>query len=117
MNIKAVRRGDSITAVNIYKNQHGRKSVGAGTNSSEQGKKDYKQIAHDDIKMKRSWGEVSGAVEAVKRKLGAPVVHSKHAEKLTGKKVSTIDHEKYSRDIGGHPHIKTIVGFPKAKLD
>ena len=61
--IKAVTRGNSVTAVNMYKPQFGRKSIASATDGTYQGKQDYKMIKREDQKMQRSWGEVSGAVE------------------------------------------------------
>lgn len=114
-NIKAVKRDGKISAVNIYKNQHGRKLVAVATNGTEQGKKDWKKISTEDNEHKRAWGEVSGAVEKIHQKLGFPKVPSKHAEKLLGKKVTPVsgDEHKYTRKIGEHEHEKTIMGHPK----
>lgn len=111
--IKAVKRGDSISSVRIYKDSHGRKSIAAGTDGSVQGKKDFRAIGLDDMKKQRSWGEVSGAPEIIARKQGMPVIPSSQAEKLLGKKVDIEDAERYTRNIGGHPKSKVIVGYPK----
>ena len=112
--IKAVRRNGKISAVSIYKKSHGRKVIAVGTDGSEQGKKDFKQTMHDDHKMKRSWAEVSGAPEAIKRKIGFPVVPSSRAKELTGKQdVRVVDKERYVRKIGKADHEKVIMGYPK----
>jgi hypothetical protein len=112
--IKAVRRGSNITSVTIYKKRHGRKSIAIGTNKTEQGKKDVIKTMKDDNKMKRSWSEVSGAPEAIKRKIGFPVVSSNRASELTGKDdVRVIDKERYARKIGKDEHEKVILGYPK----
>ncbi len=115
--IKATRRNGKITSVSMYKNKHGRKLIAAGTDGSEQGKKDYKKTVIDDHNQQRSWGEVSGAIEHIKRKIGVPIIHNKHAEKLTGKEVEIHpDEEHYTRKIGNHPHTKVIMGHPKVDL-
>ena len=112
--IKAVRRGDKITSVSIYKKHHGRKMIALGTDGSNQGKMDVKKTMQDDHKDKRSWAEVSGAPEAIKRKIGFPVVPSSRAKELTGKSdVRPVDKERYVRKIGGHDHEKVIMGHPK----
>ncbi len=111
--IKAIKRDGKISAVNLYKTQHGRKSIASATNGTEQGKKDWKQIKHEDNKEKRAWGEVSGAAKAVQKKMGVPVVDTKHAERLIGKKVNIKDKESYTRKIGGKEHEKSIMGHPK----
>ena len=114
-NIKTVKRNGKITAVNLYRDQHGRKSIASGTDGTDQGKKDWKAIKGDDLKQKRAWGEFSGGSLKVQKKMGMPVVHSKHAARLTGKDVTVKDHESYSRKIGDKEHTKTILGFPKEK--
>lgn len=113
-NIKAVRRGDKISAVQLYKPQHGRKTIALATDGSTQGKKDMLKTGSEDHEHKRAWAEVSGAPEKIFKKLGYPTVPAKHAEKLLGKQVNVHpDGEHYTRNIGGHPHTKTIIGHPK----
>ena len=47
---KLVRRGDDgITALKVYKDLYGRKSVGSGTNGTIQGKKDYILLKDSDV--------------------------------------------------------------------
>ena len=112
--IKAVRRNGKITAVNLYRKQHGRKSIGSGTDGSEQGKKDWKKTKIEDHEQKRAWGEVSGAAEHLQKKMGVPVIPSNRAGKLLNKHtVPHEDGEHYSRDIGGHMHTKIMMGHPK----
>jgi hypothetical protein len=112
--IKAIRRDGRITAVNLYKKSHGRKSIAMGHDGTDQGKKDVRQIMSDDKKKERSWSEVSGAVEHIRRKMGYPVIPSSRAKELTGKSdVKEIDPEKYERQIGKEKHIKTLMGYPK----
>ena len=111
--IKATRRGDKITHATIYKQKHGRKIIGLGTDGSKQGSADFDRNAKEDNKHKRAWGELSDRAESAYRKRGFPQVSSSHAEKLTGKKVKVKDDARYSREIGGKEHEKTILGHPK----
>jgi len=113
--IKAVKRDGKVTAVNLYKKQHGLKSIASGTNGTEQGKTDWKKTKLEDHERKRAWGEVSGAVEKLQHKMGVPKVKSSEAEKLIGKKITPVsgDEYKYKRKIGGHEHEKTVMGHPK----
>jgi hypothetical protein len=113
--IKAVRRNGKITAVNVYKKQHGRKSIASGTDGSDQGKKDWERIKHEDNKQKRAWGEVSGAVEHKQKKMGVPRIPSSRAKELLGKDVTPVpgDEYQYSREIGGHSKVKTMMGHPQ----
>jgi cell division protein FtsL len=111
-----VKRGGNITAVSIYKTQHGRKGIASASDGTQQGKDDLKKTWSDDNKQKRAWGEVSGAVEHIKKtKLGTPVVPNHMAAKLTGKPIIAHhpDGAHYTRTIGGHAHTKVIVGHPK----
>jgi hypothetical protein len=112
--IKATKRNGKITAVNLYKKQHGRKSIASASDGSEQGKKDWKKTKIEDHEQKRAWGEVSGAVEHSQRKMGVPVVHSNRAGELLNKSVKQhADGEHYDRKIGGEMHTKVIMGHPK----
>ena len=114
--IKATKRDGKITAVNLYKDKHGRKSIAAGTDGTEQGKKDFMKSKQEDHEQKRSWGEVSGKMEHIAKKIGNPVIPNHMAAKLTGKEVKPHeDGEHYDRDIGGHSHTKLIIGHPKFK--
>lgn len=114
--IKATRRNGKITAVNLYKNQHGRKTIAAGSDGTPKGKQDWKKIATEDHGQKRAWAEVSGAVEKIMTKIGSPKVSSKHAGDLLGKEVKPVsgDEHKYVRKIGDGDHEKIIMGHPKS---
>lgn len=116
--IKATKRDGKITAVNLYKNQHGRKMIAAGSDGSERGKEDWKKLSSEDHHQKRSWGEVSGAVEKIMTKIGAPKISATHAKKILNKDVKPVpnDPHKYVRKIGDHDHEKTIMGHPKIDL-
>jgi hypothetical protein len=111
--IKAVKRGDTITATMLYKDRYGRKAIAAGTDGSIQGKKNYRAISKDDKTQERAWSEVSGRPEDIARKAGVAVVPSSMAAKLTGKDVEPVTDEKYRRKISNDYHEKTIMGYPK----
>lgn len=110
---KLVLRNGTVTAANIYKDAHGRKTIASGTNGSTQGKADYQMVKKDDLRYKRAWAEVSGPVEKVMIKSGAEPIPARFAEFLTGKKVLEFapDGFHYTRLIAGHPHEKVIYGF------
>ena len=111
--MKVVTRKGKVSAVTLYKPQYGRKAIAVGTDSSKQGKLDFKKTAIEDNEFKRAWLEGSGAIEAIQRKIGTPVVPSSEAEKLLGKKVRIVDKERYRRKIGSHSHEKVIMGYPQ----
>lgn len=124
---KIIRRGDKITAVNIYKKSSKTKTPKVIASATEtyfdpdkqrykatpQGLSDYEMIKRDDIKMKRSWAEVSGPAETVMKKSGASPIQNQYAEFLTGKKIidKSEDGYHYTRLIHGEPHEKIIYGF------
>ena len=112
--IKATVRGGHVTAVNLYKKQHGRKSIAVGTDGTEQGKKDMRKNKLEDHEQKRAWGEVSGAPEHIARKMGVPVIPAKRAKELLNKDVKAHpDDEHYDRPIGGEVHTKVMMGHVK----
>ena len=112
--IKATKRNGKISSVNLYKKQHGRKSIASATDGTDQGKKDFKKNKLEDHEQKRAWGEVSGAPEHIQKKMGAPVIPVHKMEKLTGKKLEPVgDTGHYKRKIGGHEHVKIGMGHPK----
>jgi hypothetical protein len=112
--IKMTRRGDKISAVNLYKKKFGRKSIASATDGTEQGKKDLRKNKLEDHEMKRAWGEVSGAPEAIGKKMGVPVISVEKMKKLTGKHLTPKgDTGHYERSIGGQPHVKIGMGHPK----
>lgn len=110
---KIVVRNGEVTAVNIYKDQFGRKSIASGTNGSVQGKKDFMMLKDADVKYKRAWAEVSGAPERILGKLGAKPIPAKFAAVLTGKEILDYNDDgiHYTRLIAGDPHEKVIYGF------
>lgn len=112
--IKATKRNGKITAVNLYKKQHGRKSIASATDGTSQGKQDFMKTKIEDHEMKRAWGEVSGKVAHVHAKIGTPDIPASRAKELLGKDVTPHDDGiNYDRKIGGHMHTKKMVGHPK----
>ena len=109
---KMVRRDGHITAIGIYRDQHGRKSIAAGTDGTVQGKRDYMMIKTADISQGRAWAEVSGAPEAILRRSGARPLPNKFAAVLTGKVILDLNPDgiHYTRLIGGDAHEKAIYG-------
>ena len=124
---KILRRGDRITAVVVYKKiakTHNFKLIASATETildpdsgkykaTLQGLRDYNLIKTSDIKMKRSWAEVSGPAERVMIKSGAQILDNKYAAFLTGKEILKLNDDgyHYTRLIQGEPHEKVIVGF------
>lgn len=109
---KLVTRDGRVTAVAIYRDQLGRKSIASGTDGSRQGKADYMMIKNADVKLRRAWAEVSGAPEALMKRTGLKALPSKFAPVLTGKEILEYNDDgyHYTRLIGGQPHEKVIYG-------
>lgn len=114
-NIKAIRRNGKITAFNLYKDKHGRKSIASGQDGTEQGKKDWHKIKEEDHTQKRAWGEVSHKVLRAQTKMGVPKIPSSRAKELLGKEVTPTpgDEHEYSRKIGDKTIKKVMMGHPK----
>lgn len=124
---KMVKRGDTITAVGIYKPSEktkNLKSIAIATDTvyddekkryipTMQGRKDLDLIKGADIKLNRAWVEVSGPAERLMVNAGAKPLPNKYAEFLTGKTILELnpDGVHYTRLIQGEPHEKMIVGF------
>lgn len=112
--IKATKREGKLSSVNLYKAQHGRKSIAAATDATPKGKEDFIQGKKEDHHQKRAWAEVSGAVEKISDRLGVPKIPNHMAAKLLGKTVTpSADKYHYTRQIGDHPHEKVMIGHPK----
>ena len=109
---KLVTRNGEVTAANVYRDQHGRKSIAAGTNGSKQGLRDYLMVKDADIKLQRVWAEVSGAPEHMMKKAGCKPVPAKFAPMLTKKHILSVNDDgfHYTRLIAGSPHEKIIYG-------
>ncbi len=109
---KLVKKDDKIVAVQIYKDQYGRKGIAGGTDGSSTGKAELNKIVISDIKLNRSWAEVSGAPEHIMTKFGASPIPNILAAKLTGKEILSLNDDgfHYTRLIAGKPYEKIIFG-------
>lgn len=116
---KMVKRDGKIVAVQIYKDQYGRKGIAGGTDGSSIGKSEFSKIVADDIKLNRSWAEVSGSPERIMTKLGAQPIPNTLAAMLTGKEILEInpDGYHYTRLIAGEPHEKIMFGTVNLPAD
>jgi hypothetical protein len=126
---KIVKRGDKITAANLYRKVPQTQTFkvyasGAETRpdpitntprSTLQGKRDYSMIKKADVTQKRAWAEVSGPAEAVAKKSGGKPIPNKYTAYLTGKEILDLDSDgyHYTRLIQGEPHEKIMYGFIK----
>ena len=112
--IKATVRNGKVTAVNLYKPQHGRKSIASATDGTQQGKQDFMRTKIEDHELKRAWGEISGKMTHIHAKIGTPDIPASRAKELLNKDVTAHpDGVHYDRAIGGHMHTKKMVGHPK----
>ena len=109
---KLVRKNDKIVAVALYKDLKGRKSIGVATDGSAEGKQALLDMWADDLKLNRSWSEVSGKAEHIKLKHGFKPVPNKYASEILGKEIISLNPDgiHYTRLIGGIPYEKVILG-------
>lgn len=109
---KIVTRGGEITAINIYQDQYGRKSIATGTNGTVRGTRDYMMLRLADKELGRAWGEVSGIPEKIMKKIGATPISSKYAVILTKHNILSYNEDgyHYTRLIQGEPHEKIMYG-------
>jgi|APSaa5957512535_1039671.scaffolds.fasta_scaffold22038_4 hypothetical protein len=131
---KLIRKGGKIVTVAMYKDKKGRKRVAVGTNGTPAGKEGLRMIVTEDVKMHRSYGEISGpslgffmktTAEAESHFLEPKVVEKLLKDKLTYPirenipelvKFPQLRKFAYSREIGGEDHIKFAVGSPGKSL-
>jgi len=108
---KLVRKNGRIVSGILYRDMAGRKIRLVLHNNTEEGKDWVKKIIKDDIAFGRSWGEVSGALEAVMMKLGARPVSNLKVEEILGKPVTTLhqDGYHYTRSLGGGVEKEQII--------
>lgn len=112
---KLVLRNGRISALKVYKDRFGLKSIALASDGTLQGKNDVKMLVKDDVKYERMWGEFSGAPEHILKKFNAIPIKSKFAEFLTGHKILSYDADgyHYTRLIKGNPKTKIIYGVAK----
>jgi hypothetical protein len=110
---KMVSRGGAISAVNVYRDQYGRKSIASGQDGTRQGKRDYRMLKNDDVKLRRAWAEVSGGPEKMLARMGATAIPARYASMLTGKQILEFNDDgmHYTRLIAGEPHEKVMYGM------
>jgi hypothetical protein len=111
---KIVTRNGKLSAIVIYKDKYGRKSMAVGTDGTDQGKRDLFKIKQEDTQHRRAWAEVSGAPERLMARLGSQPVPNRYAQVLTGKEIMSYNDDgyHYTRLIAGVPYEKIIFGFP-----
>ena len=109
------RQLDRESNVAIEKMRDARHSAPTFSDSQQEAMiKDYMKTKLSDHEHKRAWGEVSGGVEHVAKKMGVPVIPTNKAGKLIGKEITPVgDTGHYKRKIGGHEHTKIAMGHPK----
>jgi hypothetical protein len=126
---KIVKRGDKITAANLYRKvpqtqtfkvyasgaETTPDSITNAPRSTLQGKRDYSMVKKADVTQKRAWAEVSGPAEAVANRSGGKPIPHKYAAYLTGKEILALDSDgyHYTRLIQGEPYEKIMYGFIK----
>lgn len=106
---------ENIIASIIFKNQHGNKLVGLGTDGQPQSKNELIHVLRKLRNQKNFWAEVSGPLEKLFNTLDIPLISNNYAKKLTGKEILEHDEDGYHyvRYIAGQPTRKIIMGYPE----
>lgn len=111
---KLVRRNGEIIFAAIYKDRKGRKFVAIGHDGSKEAKAELRGIVAQDIKLHRTWAEVSGSMAKVLLTSGISVIPADQASSILGKEILEYgdDGFSYKRIIGGKLYRKVLVGYP-----
>jgi hypothetical protein len=133
---KIAKKNGRVVAVALYKDKGGRKRVASGTDGTADGLNQLELIGREDLNQERAYAEVSSAALKflLKRWKGSDItkymILPQDAEKILGAEleypVSDQDPEVvahpqlkkyfYSREIGGKPHTKLMIGKPGQKI-
>lgn len=104
-------------AFNLFKRTgFGLKSALSGNDGSPAGRATSKAWIKTRWKsVPNFYAEVSGAVEHISIKSGAPVVCNAYVESVLGKPTDGLDEDNvhYHRNFGGHRHMKIMIGKPR----
>ncbi len=116
---KLVRRNGKIVAAKLYSDKHGRKGIATGSDGSELGKQAVYSMIREDMKLGRSWSEVSGSPERLALHYGGIPVPNELAEKFINKPILSREGDgyHYTRKIGDKVHTKMIVVGDKNLID
>jgi len=112
---KIVKRDLNVSALVAYRDQWGLKSICAACDGSSRGKKDIYMLFCEDIKMQRSWSEVSHKAERINLKLGSIPISNQYVQEILNKPILRLDSDGYHYDriIGGEVKTKVLVGWVK----
>lgn len=118
--------GDEDFDVIVFgqKTPYGIKFAGVGHDGESDSKKEYLKAKTDELKLDGHYGEVSDKLAKILISAGVPVIEDEETVvKVLGKPVQwNGEHPDdpsmpgkgwYTRDIGGQPHAKILVGKPK----
>jgi len=106
---------ENIISSIIFKNLHGNKLIGLGTDGQPQGKSELIHVLRNLKNEKNFWAEVSGPLEKLFDTLDIPKIENKYVKQLTGKEIIHYNDDgyHYTRFIAGQPIEKMIMGYPE----
>ena len=101
----------------MYKDSNGRKIVAMGTDGTKEGKTILSNMMREEIKSRRSYGEISEPVVSFIKKSGIPnledfLIPADQVEQILKKPIEIVDKYTYSRLIGDSRHEKMMYGIP-----
>lgn len=106
---------DEIDAVNVAKDgPAGRKFVATGHDGTSAAKKAVLTHKIELLKKPGFYIEVSGKIKDILQHAGVPIVTDEKTirKALAGKEIEMHDDGTYTRLLGGHAHVKTMMGTP-----
>lgn len=114
---KLVRRDGEIVFAAIYKDRQGRKFVAIGHDGSKPAKGELRKLITQEIKMHKSWAEVSGAMARIMLGTGISAIPAEKAGEILGKEILAYgdDGFSYTRIIAGKVYQKVLVGYPNGE--
>jgi hypothetical protein len=114
---KLVKKGGKVIAVSVYKNLHGRKLIGGGSDGTPLGKQWLFKILEEDIQMtdRNAWIEASGALEHKMLKLGGVPVPNSLVGEILNKEILNLNPDgfHYTRLVAGKEVEKMLIGNVK----
>jgi hypothetical protein len=93
---KIIRKGTEIVAGVLYRDSKGNKIRLVFRNGTPEGKAELKKILQDDLRLARSWVEVSGPLEKYLTKIGARKIPASEAGEILGAKIDSIHDDGFS---------------------
>ncbi len=119
---KLVRKDNKILACMLYKDKNGRKMVAVGSDGSLEGKEALKKMFMEELKLQRSYGEISGpalkfVMKFFENELKNVLVPAEKVKEILGKEIQITGPFTYIRKIGKSDEEKIMYGKPDIGIE